>query len=431
MVSRRELLAGVGAAGVGTVGVAALAGYWDDNPDPVGHLSATPGETRSYEWPTGGADLRNTRSFPDGIGPRDDVTAEWSIDLDASHITAEPTTDGDVLLLTTATGVVAFDTEDGERLWSTDRERDALTSGSFTYSGSSTIHGETAYITDHRTLIAVDLYSGDRRWEYEFDYPFENHSPALVEPGYRFPEHRVFAGAGEYVRAFDATTGEVLWERRLFGIVEGTFASPHSDPLVDLFVATRGGALYALDYEGRVLWRRTLPAGISTGPTVVRGGVRSSASGSSGRPAAVVGCTDGYVYCYDTHGSREWRTAPGTPGVAVNDGIATAYGVVYVQDGKDLYAFGADLGDKGWEVDTGVGRHNPPILLGDTVYAGGDRLHAIAVAGGADDKQPSAGATRFEYGEDDLGVPYVIAAGGRLYAVAETSSYNFELRALS
>ncbi|AFZ72246.1 outer membrane protein assembly factor BamB family protein [Natronobacterium gregoryi] len=389
----------------GTLGVAALSGC-------LGSRTADAGETAAYDWSTGGADARNSRAIPDGVAPRDDPTLEWALEFDAYPVLAEPIVADEVVLLTTGRDVVAVDRETRERLWSVESENGDR---GVTYTSASTVVEGVAYVTDHGTLIAVDVESGKREWKYEFDYPFVDHAPTYLDR----TEH-LYAAAGEYVRSFDPETGEVVWERQLQGIAHGSIVFNETS-LFPLVVATQSGELYALDTSGRVRWRRQLPDWIRSTPTVVTSGDRLGGSG------IVVGCRDGYVYCLDDTGRREWRASTGT---SPDGASAVAHDRVFVRDNETLYAFDADDGDESWRVDVGEGTRNPPIVVGDTVYVGGDRLYAIDVDGGIGVREHRVRERRFASDVDGT-VTFVSAADGQLFVVVDLEDGEFELHVLS
>ncbi|WP_254522246.1 PQQ-binding-like beta-propeller repeat protein [Natrinema caseinilyticum] len=399
MRARREVLAGVGATGL-----AAVAGC-------LGGRGVDSGSAREYDWSTGGADDRRSRAIPDGVAPREEATVDETFEFEAHPVTAAPAVADSAIVITTGRDVVAFDAETFERRWSVDPENRGVS-----YGGTATIADGTVYVAGDETFRAIDLKSGAQRWKFGFEYPFIDHSPT-----YRARSETVYAAAGEYVRAFDAESGDAVWERRLFGIVGGSLAFNYA-PSINLIVPTQGGELYALDSDGRVRWRRQLPKEITTTPTLLgsddrRGGRR-----------IVVGCLDGHVYCFDTNGNREWRASAGP----FADGpIAIGHGMVFIRSGSTLYAINADNGDHEWRVNIGSDHRNPPILVGDTVYIGGDRLRAIAIGGGTGVRQYRFGETRFEHAVDGR-VSFVSAAHGSLFVVVHKDEGSaFELQRLS
>jgi outer membrane protein assembly factor BamB len=163
--------------------------------------------------------------------------------------------------------------------------------------------------------------------------------------------------------AFDAITGEELWEA-------------HSSFLGYGFgVAVAGGIVYAGADDDRVyaydaatgeeVWSVLTGDEVNSTPAVVDG-------------VAYVGSTDDYLYAIDAvTGEVRWTAATGA---GIEDTAAVAGGVVYVGSTDDyLYAFDALTGDLVWQVphDGGTVQKNPVVASGvlyvgsldDSVYA--------------------------------------------------------------
>ncbi|MFA9428235.1 PQQ-binding-like beta-propeller repeat protein [Natronorubrum sp. A-ect3] len=389
MPSRRELLLGVGAAGTATV-----AGC-------LGSRTDEPGTDDDYTWLTVGADRRNSRTVPDGAAPRDEPDIEWRVDLESSTATGEPIVTDDTVLVNTGYDVVAFDRETRERRWSIDPENDVST-----YSGSPTVFDGTAYVPERRVLTARDLETGAVDWSFELDYVISESALATDTD-----DGRVYVAGGNAVHALDAESGEELWEQELLGSASYAIAK-YADWL---FVATRGGELYRINrWEGRVEWRRTIEAGISSAPIVL-----TSSDRRLGHGVAIAG-GDGSVIYFDISGKREWQTDLSGFG---NDGLAIGHRTVLARSGSTLYALDANDGDNLWRADIGRSSRNPPIIVGDTVYVGGDRLRAFDVGGGYGVRSLRIGGERFDREEPD-NVSYVTAADGKLFVTTDVSRFE-------
>ncbi|RQG94389.1 PQQ-binding-like beta-propeller repeat protein [Natrarchaeobius chitinivorans] len=390
MPSRRDLLLGVGATSA-----AAVAGC-------LGRRSPDPGTDDSYTWTTTGADLRNSRTIADGVAPRDDPSVERRVDLESAGAAGEPIVTDDAVLINTGMDVVAFDRETMERRWSIDPENDL-----YSYRGAPTVFEDTAYVPERRTLAARDLETGDADWSYELEGVISHGSLTVTDTD----DGRVYVAGGNAVHALDANTGDHLWEQELLGVARYALAK-YADWL---FVPTRGGELYRINrWEGDVEWRRTIEAGISSAPIVL-----TSEDRRTGHGVAVAG-GDGSVIYYDMRGTREWRTE--TRGFG-NDGLAIGHRTVFTRSASTLYALDANDGDERWRVDLGRGSRNPPIVVGDTVYVGGDRLRAIDVDGGIGIRSLRIGEGRFERQEAG-NVGYVTAADGKLFVTTRVDRFG-------
>ncbi|WP_144919900.1 outer membrane protein assembly factor BamB family protein [Halorubrum salsamenti] len=407
MPSRRAFLSGLGAAGL-TATAGCLTGF-----------DAAPGTDETYDWPTGGGDDLNSRAVPDGTAPRDDPTVDRTHEFDGIPA-GDPVVTAETVLLNTGVDVVALDREDLSRRWSVaPDDNDA-----FRYTGAPAVADGAAYVPESDTLVARDLDTGEQLWSHEFEYVFGETTPLVVEYG---DDVRVIIGAGEYLRAFDGSTGELEWERRLDGIVRRAAARALASVYGVVYVATTGGNLYAVDDDGRVHWGRTVEAGIRTPPTVVgsRGPDGESIRGSGD---VVVGAGDGSVRCFDPGGEPQWETD--LRGF-VEGGMAVGHGGVFASSGGRLYALNAENGSHAWRTEIGNAvRPTPPALVGDRIYVGGERLHGIGVDGGIGFRSVRLGETRFEH-EVDGGASYVTAADGRLFATVATGTGNGRLVVLS
>lgn len=407
MPSRRAFLTGLGAAGV-----TATAGC-------LGGFNASPGDDDEYDWPTGGGNDWNSRAVPNGVAPREEPAVDQTYEFDGVPA-GDPVVTAGTVLLNTGVDVVALDREDLSLRWAVAPEDN----NAFRYTGSPSVAGDVAYVPESDTLVARDLDTGERLWSREFEYVFGETTPLVVRFG---DDHRVIVGAGEYLRAFDGATGEQQWERRLDGIVRRAAARASASVYGVVYVATTGGKLYAVDNDGRVRWNRTVDAGIRTAPTVVasRGPDGESIRGSGD---VVVGAGDGSVRCFDPTGKPQWRAD--LRGFAEGS-IAAGHGGVFAASGGRLYALNAENGTHAWQTEIGNAvRPTPPALIGDTIYVGGERLHAVGVGGGVGVRSVRVGETRFEH-EVDGGASYVTAADGRLFATVATGTSDGRLVVLS
>ena len=392
MPSRREVL-----AGIGTVGVAAAAGC-------LGGGSPEPGTDDSYTWTTSGADLRNSRAVPDGVAPRDEPTVDWHVDLDSGIAASEPIVTENTVLVTTGPDIVAFDRETRERRWSIDPENDA-----YSYDSSPTVFDGTVYVPERQVLTARDLETGEVDWSREFERVIGRNSLAVSEVG---DDARVYVAGGNAVYALDAASGDTLWEQEVLGIAQHALATDADS----LYVATRGGELYDIRRGGAIEWRRTIDAGIRSAPMVLTSRDRRLRGG------VAVASGDGAVVYFDRSGAREWRSEIGGAG---GDGLAIAHRTVLARSGSTLYALDSNDGGTRWRVDLGRSTRNPPIVVGDTVYVGGDRLRAIDVEGGIGIGSLRIREERFER-EETGDVNFVTAADGKLFVTTDVGRFEDE-----
>jgi outer membrane protein assembly factor BamB len=244
------------------------------------------------------------------------------------------------------------------------------------------------------------------------------------------------------VRAFDGTTGQLLWYSHLLGIGNGTEDAGN--------VAATGGAVYFSIYAnaayggdqgllsldartGAVRWQ---VAGFFGDPAVAGGRVfagtaggqlqaRSAATGAllwsrpDGTLQSAPSVTGGMVYALGTEngaarlfarradtGALAWKKAlPGTLGFAWP---AVAGGKVLAVTSAGISTFDAASGAARWKV-TVAGASSPAVANG-LVFAG--------LARGIGAWRLSDGVRRWRYGTVRYGDPVV--SGGRLYVAATT-----------
>lgn len=136
------------------------------------------------------------------------------------------------------------------------------------YASTPIVVDDTAYVQDLSSNVqAIDLRSGEIRWERRYD------SPTIGPNGLNVGDGRVYGGTGDGAFALDQATGDELWRVRLTrNGREGVDMAPgYKDGIV--YISTvpgnaRGfytgdgvGVLWALDGEtGERLWRfNTVP----------------------------------------------------------------------------------------------------------------------------------------------------------------------------
>lgn len=373
--SRRRFLAAAGAAAAASL--AGCAG--DDAADDTGTAGDAP-----TEWPTFGRDGRNANYSPSGTAPTDSPTERWRVE--SYRTSAQPVVADGVVYAPVGADVLAIDADSGERLWSVDPENDALR-----YWASPTVHDGVVYLGDgDERLRAFDAATGELVWERTFDDDVFEGIYAAPRVGLR---GLAVGTAGGTVYTLDPATGETVWRTSVFGRIESTLAF---DPPL-FYAVTNGGDVYTFGNGGRGYWHVALPGLSSTVPAAADG-------------RCYVGCHDGKVYAL-ADGAVEWSTGVGG---FVSGGIAVADGRVFVAGGTGLTVLDAESGDRRWSSTVGD-RYETPIVVGETVYVGGAGLHAVAVGGGIGVGAARFGAHRFGLSFSG-GVGHIAAADGLLVA---------------
>lgn len=387
MPSRRRFLAALGAIGAAAGGPGCLGsnGYDEAADDAGGRV----------DWPTFGHDGRNTNYNPDGTAPRTGVAERWRVETYA--LTAQPVVADGTVYAVDGADVRAIDAESGEVRWSVSPDNRGAK-----YWAPPAVADGVAYLGDgDERLRAFDVESGETLWTRSFGGG-DAFEAVYGSPTLGFDADVLYVGTtGGRIRAVDAATGETRWSTSVFGQIRTTLA--YDPPL--LLAVTGGGDVYAVSHSGRDHWQTGLPD-LSRGTPAVAGGT------------LYVGCFDGAVYAVDAgRGRVEWSTHVG--GFA-RGGVAIADGRVFAHGGRQLRVLDADGGRTLWRERVGPSDDLTPIVVGDTVYVGGDRLRAFERGGGVGVADFRAGATRFvESGP--RGVTHVAGGDGLLVAGVETS----------
>ncbi len=150
----------------------------------------------------------------------DELRLEWAYSMrDSGRWVATPIVANGLMYLSEGTGrVVALDAVTGELAWTHTRSypEDIRRSEAYPRHRGVSIYGDTIYWgTADSYLVALDAYTGEKRWETKTaEYTDgEGHAhPPLIADG------RVFIGmsGGDFaargsLKALDAETGEILW----------------------------------------------------------------------------------------------------------------------------------------------------------------------------------------------------------------------------
>ena len=414
MPSRRRLLAGVGAVGVGTAGSARVL---DALSARVGIASAA--SASGPDWPMARYDAAGTGHNPDASGPRDTPRLAWegSFDNSGGFESGPPIlVDGTVYASTDE--LVAFDAETGDRRFSygesrgisspahapssiyrtdtlavatpeglvglnagggyglfgvrfgTERWRTAAGASGLDFFGSTEVVppvtvDETVYgvVPETSDVVALEADSGRERWRRAIEYEEETYSVTPRQPAVR--DETVFVTAWPFqLRALDAATGNEEWRGELD---EQMVRAPTAadDAVV---VPTRSGVVTVEADTGEVRWERDLEGNATDGAAAVADGT-VFVGDESGAESPALRALD-----LET-GDEEWAVPVG-PGMTA----VVADGIVYATDGYDLVAIDAETGDEQFTYEA-EWHFSPPSVGDDVLYIlDGDRLLALEEA---------------------------------------------------
>ncbi len=295
----------------------------------------------------------------------------------------------DVVVCLSGEGTLrGFRADDGGRLW--------LANVGSSVGASAVLAAGRLVVPTGRGLVAMDVATGRTVWEAPAGYGC-NAAPAIVG-------RRVYgAFRNEGVRAFDLTTGEMVFERKL---------APSGALLADgdlVVTGTEDGRLLRIDpATGLDIWRVNLGSEPNMGPTLAAPGVivvfgrdrvlralsvatgkalwslRLPATSGSESLAAAAGrvfVTDreGVIRALDAGNGRVlWQRSEGL--IAMGGPCASADAVVFGSRGR-LICRDADSGDFLWRLDAPRPDNSAPAASGKRLfvhYDGELRCYAVS-----------------------------------------------------
>lgn len=346
--------------------------------------------TRSLDGP-----VTATFTVPERPVPAPDV-ARWRHQLAGAAHRAAPRVHGETVLVAVkdedrpAGAVEALDLATGMPRW-----RAALGSS---VKGTPAVHAGTVIAVEvSGDTVGLGLADGTERWRVPSPDPlrlFAFADPALAGDA-------VIVGDLSHLRALDAATGALRWERRDLSPYQSIVA--HSAPVSAGDVLVVGSwpspqSLVGLDpATGETRWPQTLvigdPTSVTAGDTTVGTPLHDPKTGD------LYICGLGFLARIDAAtGRTRWRrpmTLPWNPAVPV----ATNAGIAAIDAGHGVVLLDRDTGDALWQ--TRIDGDSPfalssyqrtphplfagPALLGDRLLVPGldGRLHLLDVATGA------------------------------------------------
>ena len=169
------------------------------------------------------------------------------------------------------------------------------------------------------------------------------------------------------VQAFDSADGSLQWSRDDFGL---------KDVIGDdsgLYVTERN-TVTALDHDGTVRWTYEIAGdtdGALLGETALKDGTLVVSKPGKGKTCAG---RKSKVLALDAEtGQRTWATrVEEKTDAQVVIGHGNAYATAYPDEGRRIFAFDLETGEKRWELDYGETPKDRPgthVPIGDTLYA--------------------------------------------------------------
>lgn len=386
MLSRRQVLSGLGSAAIG-----GFAGCLDDA------LSVSPGTDPNTDWPMARYDSTNTAYSPDAKAPREGVRERWT--YEDSSATGPPAIVDGTVYLPTAEALVALDAADGSEVWRFAPSRQPWPS-------APAVHDGTVFVAmiDEDTVYAIDAESGEELWSL----PEAGHvhaGPHLVA-GEHVSESMLYSGTedGELLR-IDPSSGAVNYRTDLFGAITAI-----GYRLPQLFVGTAGGEVYGFgdwadsDEPLREGWRRKVGSKVEAIlPTSDCIAVHTFADPMT--------CLQDGAHAGTTRWTASQKWANSAPVLAAYNFFVAGYdGLSAIRDFDSKFL---------WRLR---GRYDAtdPVAAGDTLYASsGEAVHAFALDGGIGVDGYRFGAKRWSHPTEGAAVEGLAVAEGALFAACE------------
>jgi len=216
-------------------------------------------------------------------------TKKWSFDT-SFGIKSSPSIEDETLIIGSLDGnVYALDTETGQKKWEfLAGDRRPL----HVYSSPTIIDG-TVYIGSGSSIrsrqpsdvYAIDIDSGNKRWDYRAESTIES-SPTVWD-------ETVYVGSGDtFVHALDANNGDAKWKYRTNGRVRSSATVADNT----VFIGSDDNYLHAIHAEtGKERWSFETNDAVRSSPTVVA-------------ETVIVGSDDGHIYALDIDsGTLRWQ----------------------------------------------------------------------------------------------------------------------------
>jgi outer membrane protein assembly factor BamB len=289
------------------------------------------------------------------------------------------------------------------------------------FGATPVIEAGTIYLGDlDGTFHALDLDSGESRWSFKAEaagFP----SSAAVSPDPALPLVVVGDDTG-VVRAFDRTTGKVVWEYETEGEISG---GPTILPGADgrpprVLVGSQDASLSCLALaDGKPIWKHSIADQIRCAPTVARG--------PHGDCVFLAGC-DGKLHVIDAATGTETAAVP-IEGPTGTTPAASGDRVFFGTEAGAFFAIDFLKGEVAWRMQPAVNPQSyrsSAAISGDLVIVGsrGRAVEAFAAADGARrwrrpmrgkvDAAPAVAARPAEGGE----LVIVADAAGKIVALA-------------
>ena len=341
----------------------------------------------------------------------------WRYETGARVESSPTVVDGTVYIGSKNGRLYALAAESGARDWQT-KLAPGIDSAPTAVDGTVYVGGTGALAN----FYAVNAETGQKQWQSD---RWLSSLDGFESP--TFDDGTVYAASEDGFSAFDATTGEELWDVTLYAPGLQTETEPYqaSPTLVGntVYTGSENGTVYALNAtNGEVRWEYDTGMDVDSSPTVADGTI-------------YVGSHNGNIYALDAAtGTKQWTFESGANTIwsspTVEEGtvyIGTGNGDLYGSGEGSLYALDSETGTKRWQVDTGSIGSSSPTVVDETVYIGtlDGTLHAIDTSGDTQWTVDIGGGIQSSPTVVD-GTLYVGSRNGAVYAVETDQSGSSE-----
>jgi outer membrane protein assembly factor BamB/tRNA A-37 threonylcarbamoyl transferase component Bud32 len=368
---------------------AVVAGPGGENP-----LSA--GQSNSSGHPMFGVDARHSGYNPDEIGPKTNITEQWTAEI--APPVKSPAVVGGTIYVGSGDGTVfALNADDGNQQWQFEMEQN-------TYS-SPTVVDDTVYVSNGGGgLYAIETDDGSVRW-HKSDAAGWYTTPVVTD-------RTVYVGSERGMHALDPSDGSKQWQFGMEGLPKyserGQVGSLSLPAVANgTVVAKTSRTLYAINaMDGTKQWENELGYSDQSKPTIDSGTIYIQL----GR----------FVYAIDlATGNQQWRFKARD---RVHSSPAVANGTIYFgTDDSFVYAVDAVDGTEEWVYRTEWEVQSSPVVVDETVYIGSRDKHVYAF-------DATDGTKRWQYRTDGAvdsspavvrGALYIGSEDETLYALTE------------
>lgn len=244
-------------------------------------------------------------------------TQKWSYNINGGEISSSPTIAPDgTIYLGGKNGPFCAVNPNGSLKWS-------RSSGGGHMGGPCLGPDGTIYVGAQFNLYAINPTDGSTKWIYPTGYTIQS-APAMSPDG-----NTVYVGSCDaFLHAVNAAAGTMVWKCNVPLVPASTSSSPAVAPSGMIYIGSNGasasmggGAMFAIDPMGEVVWQYQTAYDIRSSPAV-------SADGT-----IYIGVMDGFVYAFNPDGTKKWQylTSSNASGIYGSPAIA-ADGSVVVQN---------------------------------------------------------------------------------------------------